>query len=331
MDSWRLRWRFGSAEVQSLGGMLGPLTFDLADGRQLQPLQLAPWTDTQDAAVLPGILRRLRGEWPCVPFGRTDCPDGLPTGWTAQATDDAWAHGYGANHAWTCMESCPDRLHLAIDYPEDAKIVRLERVLQANPDAPALDVSLTIRVRETTWMPVALHPTFRLPATPGRLIVQPAHYDAVISYPVAAEAGVSRLQPDIVSADLAALPAEQGMLDLSSLPLPFLTEELLQLKGISAAAGKASFVLHYLEENVRVGLWWDTVALPDVMLWLSNGGRAAAPWSHRHFALGVEPVNGVFDLTRTACPPQQHPLADRQGILLTPEQPWTTHYRLAAW
>ena len=44
-----------------------------------------------------------------------------------------------------------------------------------------------------------------------------------------------------------------------------------------------------------------------------------------------KPLNGVFDLTPTAHPPQQHPLAGRHGILLTPEQPWTTHYRLAAW
>lgn len=331
MDSWRLSWRFGSAEVQPLGGMLGPLRFELADGRRLQPLQLAPWADTPQAAALPGMLRRLRGEWPCVPFGRTDCPHGLPVGWTAQAADDGWPHGYGANHAWTCIESHADRLHLAIDYPADSRIVRLERRLQADPDAAALDVWLTIRVRAATRIPVALHPTFRLPATPGRLIVQPGHYAAAISYPVPAEAGVSRLKPDTVCADLAALPAENGRLDLSRLPLPFRTEELLQLKGISAGADEAPFVLHYLDEQVRLGLWWDTAALPDVMLWLSNGGRAAAPWSHRHFALGVEPVNGVFDLTRTAHPPQQHPLAGRQGILLTPQQPWTTHYRLAAW
>lgn len=331
MDGWRLRWRFGSAEVQSLGGMLGPVDFDLADGRRLQPFQLAPWAGTQEAAALPGILRRLRGEWPCVPFGRTDCPPGLPAGWTARDADDAWPHGYGANHAWNCVEARPDRLHLAIDYPDDAAVVRLERVLQADPDAPALDVTLTIRVRTRICMPLALHPTFRMPAMPGRLILRPAHYDAAVSYPVTAEAGVSRLRPDTVSTDLAALPAKQGRLDLSSLPLPFLTEELLQLKGIRAAADQAPFILHYLDENVRLGLWWDTLALPDVMLWVSNGGRATAPWSQRHFALGVEPLNGVFDLARTARPPPQHLLAERQGIVLTPERAWTTRYRIAAW
>jgi hypothetical protein len=91
------------------------------------------------------------------------------------------------------------------------------------------------------------------------------------------------------------------------------------------------FALHYLDYGAAVGLWWDSAQLPDLMLWISNGGRINFPWMSRHLAIGAEPVNSLFDLGRVAQAPQGHPLADRLGVPLTPGQPWHTRYRIAAW
>ena len=33
----------GEAEVQSLGGMLAPVRFDIGNGRSVSPMQVAPW------------------------------------------------------------------------------------------------------------------------------------------------------------------------------------------------------------------------------------------------------------------------------------------------
>lgn len=63
-----LRWDCGEATLQSLGGMLGPVRFYLEDGRSISPLHVAPWDD-EDMSDQPGVLRRLRGDWPCIPFG----------------------------------------------------------------------------------------------------------------------------------------------------------------------------------------------------------------------------------------------------------------------
>ena len=49
--------------------MLAPLAFLLPNGRQVSPMHVAPWAEEPVAATLPGILQRLRGDWPCVPFG----------------------------------------------------------------------------------------------------------------------------------------------------------------------------------------------------------------------------------------------------------------------
>lgn len=331
---WKLDWEYGCAEVQALGGMLGPLEFRLPDGRRLQAMHVAPWANEAKCGTLPGILQRLRGEWPCVPFGRVDPQTCLPSGWQTFPASDPWAHGYASHHAWHCIDASPASLHLAIDYPADSVVSRLERRIRVDPDSARLDVSLTISVRQRISLPIAFHPTFRVPAEPGRLLILPGNYESVVSYPVAAEAGISRLLADTVSNDLAALPdieAGSDPLDLTHLPLPFKTEELLQIKNLRQADGRAPIVLHYLDEDVQLGLIWDTVLLPDAMLWFSNGGRSEAPWSGRHFALGVEPLNGVFDLGRVASPPSGHPLAERHGVALTPEFPLTIHYSLAAW
>ena len=141
-----------------------------------------------------------------------------------------------------------------------------------------------------------------------------------------AEPGVSRLRPGLVASTLKALPAEGGTtLDVTRLPLPFKTEELLQV-----ADCKPPFVLRYAAQDAEVLLDWDTTQLPDALLWISNGGRAHAPWAGTHYALGIEPDNSCFDLTSVATPQESHPLAKRTGLQLRAGVPLRIAYRLSA-
>lgn len=330
-DTWQLEWSFGTAEVQALGGMLAPVTFRLADGRSLQPMQIAPWAGTKEAAGLPAIMQRLRGDWPCVPFGGPAVPPGLPDDWVGKTPDDDWQHGFGANHAWHAFESRPGTLGIAIDYPETSAIARVERRFVADPNAARLDIELSIHARRPVQIPLALHPTLRVPREPGHLVLETAPHGTIYTYPVPTEPGVSKLTPNATAESLARMPGADRVLDLTRLPLPFTTEELVLVTDIGARSDSPTVVLHYLDENVRLGLWWDKAALPDVMLWISNGGRRAVPWSGRHYALGVEPVNSLFDLGRIASVPPSHPLASRTGVTLDPARPWSMRYRFAAW
>jgi hypothetical protein len=330
-QAWRLEWAFGSAEVQALGGMLGPLHFRLDAERDLQVMHVAPWAGTTDSLALPGILRRLRGEWPCVPFGRTDLPPDLPPGWQNVEPDDSWPHGYSANHLWTCEHASRERVCLAIDYPEDSPVARIERHVQAVADAPALDMDLVIWPRRSLRLPAGLHPTFRLPHPGGRVELELGRHEGIFSYPSRSAGAITRLLPDCRSERLDAMAAVGGALDLSRLPLSEDGEELVQVRALSASPCAAPLSLHYLDYDAHVGLWWDTARFPDLMLWLSNRGRPEFPWQGRHVALGAEPVNSVFDLSRVARPPADHPLADRLGIALEAGQPWRTRYRIAAW
>ena len=320
-----LTWPHGQATLQRLGAMLAPVVFRAPGHADFALMQVAPWADEPGSAALPGILQRLRGEWPCVPFGRTDLPRGLPAGWQTKTPQDAWGHGFGLHHAWQWLPSDdPFSLGLGITYPSGRPVHRLTRRVHVVPDAPALRISLQIEVHEPCVLPVALHPTLRLDA--GRVELKVKHTGPGLSYPVPAEEGLSRLRPDAVFASLRAVPMADGdALDLSRYPLRFDTEELLQLQGVNAPVEP-----DYIDQRWTLRLDWDRTLLPDLMLWISHRGRSAAPWNGRHWALGVEPVNGPFDLGRVATPPAGHAAARHAGIALHPDVPLTLHYRLQA-
>lgn len=319
-ERWTLKWAHGEATVQAMGGMLAPVRFDIGSGRSVSPLHIAPWGDDP---AWPGLLRALRGEWPCVPFGTIDVPDGLPAGFMPRAAGDEWRHGFSSNHMWQCVEQTEHRIALHIDYPQDSAVESLHRVIEASPDAPALTVTLTVRVRRDIVLPFALHPTFTVPTEGVEVLACP--YRAVHTYPVPIEPRYSRIAINRTFESLRALDTPDGSFDVSRLPLPQITEELVQLE-----ACRPPFVLRYPAENADVKLDWNTDDFPDAVLWISNGGRDYEPWSGKNFALGVEPVCGFFDLGRVVTPPPDHPLADRKGCRFEASKPRTIRYGLSA-
>jgi hypothetical protein len=322
-DVRTLAWAHGRAEVQRLGAMVGPVVLQAPGRADFAPMHVAPWAGEPGADDLPALLRRLRGEWPCVPFGRVDPVPGLPAGWTALPPDDEWGHGYGSHHAWNWEPTDdPLTLCLSLAYPSGSAVRRLTRTICAVADSPALAISLCVEVRRRCRLPVALHPTVRLDL--GRLALRVPHRGECLSYPVRTDPDVSRLQPDARFASLSRAPARDGReIDLSRYPQAVDSEELVQLLDVTGP-----LALDYLDQGWSLEVGWELASLPDVMLWVSHRGRHRAPWNGRHLALGVEPLNSVFDLARVAAPPGAHPLAARGGVALDPAAPWVTRYSL---
>lgn len=326
-----LRWAHGQLAVQALGGMLAPVVFRAAGHADFTPLQVAPWADEPGSDQWGGLLRRLRGEWPCVPFGRCDAPAGLPPGWTAQPPGDTWSHGFASHHAWRWLDldqadqanAEPGSLALRIDYPAESAISHLVRRIRPDPARPAVHVTLEVHARRAVTLPVALHPTFSLGL--GRVRLHVPAFASGHSYPVPCEPGVSRLRPDATFQRLQAVPTDSASLDLTRFPLPHDTEELLQLRDVPGTVH-----LDYLDAGWRATLEWSAQDLPDLMLWVSHRGRRQPPWRGRHLALGVEPVNGCFDLGRVTRPPAGHALVDRVGLALDPDAPRLLRYSLSA-
>ena len=114
-----LAWEYGFVSVERRGAMLAPALFVLPDGRQIAPFQVAPWFCEPIAQELRGLMPRLRGDWPCVPFGFDIDRQGFdewPPSRASCAIDEG--HGFGANHDWTLSDDRSGALSLFIEYPK---------------------------------------------------------------------------------------------------------------------------------------------------------------------------------------------------------------------
>lgn len=296
-DSQRgLSWSHGTLSVQRLGAMMAPVCFLLDGQRQVCPMHIAPWADEPGAAALPGILRRLRGDWPCVPFGAAAPLLNGTARWAADQEQvdggDNHVHGYASNHDWDWCAAPSGQLVLAIDYPTDSPVHRLERRIEPVPGKAAVDLHLSIQVRRDCRLPIGLHPVFRLPARTGAACLEPPLFSQGLSYPGTLEPGAALIAPDQAFSDLAQLRRRDGgLLDATVLPLADEVEELLQLNDVEGHCSLA-----YADERYRVRLHWQKEHFPSLLLWLSNHGRKAEPWRGRHLALGIEPVCSPFGL-----------------------------------
>lgn len=320
-------WPHGVVSVNALGGMIGPTAFVLPDGRQVSPFHIAPWLSEETAPDLPGLLRGLQGEWPCVPFG-ADAARALPPEWQAAgATFDGAdvAHGHSSHSDWQFGAVGPDQIELICDYPDAHPIRQLRRLIRPDPAAAAIDISLTVAARSPCRLPIGLHPTFRLPQHGTAHLLPPAFREGRV-FPLAAEPS-SLLAPDASFQSLDAVPSRSGLpVSLSQLPLAGNNEDLVQLCGVNG-----DFVLRYPTEGFQMRLSWNTGHFPSVLLWVSNRGRSYAPWNSRHLALGIEPVCSAFDLgpgVSTAA----NPIAaggTATAMDFTPDSTFITHYRIA--
>jgi len=288
-----LVWQHGVVSVEDQGGMLGPTLFVLSDGRQVAPFHVAPWADEGGGEELPGILKRLRGEWPCVPFGfdADRAPDGGWPGSQAATTLDPLPHGFSSNNPWRFEAGPEGSIALNIDYPEGHPIRGLRRTVTPDPNGAALDFTLEIDVRADCTLPLGLHPSFRLPNTPGAMRIEVGSTVTGMTFPAPVDASSIFAQGALLEPWHDVPLAAGGRLDVRGAPLPQPTEELVQLLDMP---GHAS--LWNTAEGYRVRLTWNPEHYQSALLWFSNRGRTFAPWNGRHLALGLEPICSAFDL-----------------------------------
>lgn len=288
-----LVWQHGVVSVEDLGGQLGPTLFVLPDGRQVAPFHVAPWAYEPGGEGLPGILKRLRGEWACVPFGTDSdrAPDGGWPGSQAATTLDPFPHGFSSNNSWNFEAGADDSIVLSIEYPEGHPIRGLRRTITPDPNGAALDFGLEIDVRADCTLPLGLHPSFRLPTKVGAMRIEVGSTVTGMTFPAPVDASSIFSQGALLRPWHDVPLVGGGRLDVRQVPLSQATEELVQLLDMPGHAA-----LWNSAEGYRVKLSWNPEHYPSALLWFSNRGRTFAPWNGRHLALGLEPICAAFDL-----------------------------------
>src|SRR5437764_1536135 len=95
--SWRVASRRVEAFVTRTGGHLAPVVFDRR-GRKIAPLSIAPWANETLDTKTPPIIRVLRGDFFCMPFGGNATPFRAAERGKAERHP---IHGETANSNWT--------------------------------------------------------------------------------------------------------------------------------------------------------------------------------------------------------------------------------------
>jgi len=280
--------RLKSGRVQlifhELCGFLDEVTFD---GR-FSPLHTAHWAGRDDLNDLPPMLKNLRGDFFCAPFGAADADPA-----------ETRPHGASANDIWEPVEIldqkgqwklrpeiCGATLFKHIELVPDHPIVYQKHVFKGGRGKLPVAHHLMLKARSGLQLSFS---GYRYIATPPDPVeVDPAMGKSLLAY----NTRFSKLEQTPL--------ADGRTLDLSVYPLPEPHEDLLMLSsgpGILPAWSAAVC----RDEN---WIWFalkDASVLPSTTLWMSNGGRYYPPFNGTHKrVIGIEECRSYFHLGHRA-------------------------------
>jgi hypothetical protein len=287
--SWQLSTSTVKAYVTQTGGHLGPVNFEL-EGRTVSPYALAPWAEEVTAADLPAILKVLRGDFFCLPFGGND---------EAFQGEQHPAHGETANSKWhfeSLETDGPTRLNLSLE--TTVRSGRVDKTIELREGHTAL-YSRHIVSGMSGPMNLGHHAMLKFPDEPGSGLISTSGFTFGQVFPgafeVAADGGYSVLKAGATFDELDKVPTLSGeMADLSRYPARRGYEDLVMMQSDQLQPFGWTAVVFPGEKYVWFSLK-DPKVLTGTVFWMSNGGRYYAPWSGRHTAvMGLEEVTSYF-------------------------------------
>ncbi len=319
-------WTFGTSTVTAAltqqGGHLGPIRFRLGR-RWIAPMDLAPWAEEKLPANTPPILRSLRGDFFCMPFGGNDTP------WRGEQHP---AHGDTANAKWKLLSATTNRIHLAQN--NSVRPGRVDKIISLVDGQTAVYEQHVISGMRG---PMALghHAILQLESEgAGRVSVSPFHFGATCPKPFEnpAYGGYSILQPGARFKSLSRIPQTNGQFaDLTTYPArPGYEDLVLMATTPNQPFGWTAVVV--AEKNYVWFALKDPRVLPSTVFWMSNGGRHYAPWNGRHrHAIGVEEVCSYFHygLAESVRPNELNRAGVPTHAKLDPKRPTAINYIMA--
>jgi hypothetical protein len=302
--SWCLSHERVRLWVTRFGGHMAPVEFTLGE-RKVSPYGLSPWLASEIEASMPVLLKVLRGDFLCFPFG---------------PQEKAPPHGASANAEWQVVAGGDAVLHLGLDDPDSGAWI--EKILTLRDGETVIYCEHRISGAAGRYS-YGNHPVLDFSGMPdgaARISVSPFRYGSVypglFSNPVNREYGA--LKPGGVFTDLREVPlAAGGHADLTSYPARQGFDDLV-LMASEPATAEQPFAW---SAAVFDGYVWFSLKnpadFPSTLFWISNGGRHGSPWNGRHLGrLGIEEVCSHFadpvDISR------RDPLA-AEGVPVTRE------------
>ncbi|HVM49705.1 MAG TPA: hypothetical protein VMU04_16885 [Candidatus Acidoferrum sp.] len=321
-------WRFASADVEAwvtrMGGQLGPVTFDRRR-RRIQPYSVAPWAEEPVDRSLPPIIRALRGDFFCLPFGGNATPF---------RGEKHPVHGETANARWRLesLTSAAGSTCLHLSLRTKIRPGRVDKRLWLR-DGEQVIYSQHVVSGMTGPMNLGHHAMLTFPAAPGSGRVSTSRFVYGQVFPGALEApeqgGYSWLKPGAEFASLEKVPTVDGRTtDLTRYPARRGFEDLVMLVS-DTERPFAWTAVSFPEEGYAWFALKDPHILRQTIFWISNGGRHYPPWNGRHVdVMGLEEVCSNFHLG-LAESAQANPISAKgysTCLALSPRQPLVVPY-----
>lgn len=323
-QSFIIRNRNVDAAVTELGGHLGPVTFSLGK-KKVSPFSVAPWWNEKLEPGTPALLRALRGDFFCLPFG------GNGKAWHGEQHPP---HGEVANAKWKfeSLKRGDGEVSLRLSLKTKVRAGHVQKTIRL-VDGHSVVYQEHVVSGMSGPMSLGHHAMLKFPDREGagRLSTSKVALGQVFVEPVELpeQRGYSVLKAGAVFDDLERVPDITGATaDLSRYP---------------ARRGFEDIVMLVADARVRIG--WNAVAFPEegyvwfalrdprvltnTVLWISNGGRHYPPWNGRHVnVLGVEDVTAWFHygLAQSAEPNPMTALGYKTHQVLNAREPLRVRY-----
>jgi hypothetical protein len=319
-ESWLLASDQVELAVTKTGGQMAPVTFFRGSAAEVQPYYLNPW---QGAKTGLPLLDVLRGDFFCLPFGSGNRYHG----------EDHPPHGETANADWSLVERRPNSgrasLTLSLSLSGRPGTVQKTIWLLAGQNAVYLRHELSDFGGRMCF---SHHAILAVPEQPGSLRLSTSPFRLALVAPRAELANVGdeyySLQPGVrfsnlegvptiwkTREDCATFPRRYGFMDLAAL-----YSRVGRFPAWSAAVVPSGGYLWYALKDAAV--------LPQLLLWMDNGGRHAFPWEGRNRCLGLEDGCAYFD-KGLAASAKVNPVSRRgisTSVLLSPRRPTGINY-----
>ncbi len=287
-------WIVESDQVQlaltERGGHMAPVIFYRRDDRTVQPYYVNPWHD-ENLSPDPPVLRVLRGDFFCLPFGANGSFKG----------EEYTVHGETATKTWKLVS-------YAKDGPVTSLVTKMDT--SARPGTVTKRLSLidgqnAVYVQHeidgySGKMPLGHHATLLPPEEEGGMAVskspilfgmvapsQREPYAGREYHSLEAGARFKRLDrvPTIwkepAVADCSVFPARRGFVDI----LQLYDKPGKHPAWTAAAVPSRGYLWYSLK---------DPAVLPSTVFWMENRGRYGTPWLGRNSCIGLEEVCAFF-------------------------------------
>ncbi len=284
--SWVIQTKQVSAAITHVGGHIAPVYFN-RDRRAIQPYHIAPWWNEKVPAETLPILKVLRGDFFCLPFGHNTAP---------YRGEKHPVHGEVANRLWQPIEQRRTgrgiSLHLRMPVKVRRGTVDKRLALVAGHN---IVYQQNLISGMTGPMLVGHHPNIQFPDRPasGKIVLRPFLFGATCPTMVERpeDGSYTFLKNGVTFHDLRRVPTIWGTIaDLSVYPnYRGFMDLALMVNDPKQEFGWSSITFP------REGYVWFTLkdprTLKATLFWRSNGGRWADIWRGRHInCLGIEDV-----------------------------------------